>query len=277
MVYTSHGCPIKANKGTGSMEFDYTLTLGEHAIKAQATILNCDDKKVIPLGLPRNDVLLDNVSNGVNNPFATGLNKKVFLWMPTFRKSVQDSLSESKCDTETGLPLFVSEESLEELNSYLRKIESEIIVKIHHLQADKPVFCKHFSNIVFVTDGDLSSKGIQLYEMVGKSDALITDYSSISLDYLMVDKPICYILDDIESYKADRGFVWDNVRDVMPGNHVFDKQQLYDFLLEVVKGEDCFATQRAKVKGFIYGDKCDGGSCERFEKFFLGRFYPNKS
>ena len=247
VIYTSHSCSIKAGKGNGTVGFDYTLILGENAIIPQSKFLRCDANKIIPLGFPRNDVLLGNNSIGKSNPFATGRNEKVLLWMPTFRKSVQDSLTESGCDTETGLPLMVNEDDIKELNGILSEIGMEIIVKIHHLQADKPLFRQLFSNIVFVTDDDLMSKGIQLYEMVGNSDALITDYSSISLDYLLVDKPICYILDDMTSYQNDRGFVWDNVLDIMPGKHVYDKHQFYDFVLEIKNGIDSFSMERAKV------------------------------
>ena len=268
-IYTSHGCAIKAGKGNGTVGFDYTISIGRNAIVAQSKFLRCEENKVIPLGYPRNDLLFKNNSVGRDNPFATGHNEKVLLWMPTFRKSVQDSLSEFGCDTETGLPLIAAYGDIKELNEYLSGIGVEIIVKIHHLQANKPSFKKQFSNIIFVTDDDLSAQGLQLYEIVGKSDALITDYSSISLDYLLIDKPICYILDDMEVYRTDRGFVWDNILDVMPGNQVYDKQQFYDFLLEMKESTDNYAIQRNKVKDFIYGELCDDRSCERFETFFL--------
>jgi len=269
LIYTGHSCSVKAGKGSGTVGFDYTLMIGENTIRPQSRFLQCDEKKIIPLGFPRNDLLLRNSSRGSNNPFATGHNEKVLLWMPTFRKSVQDSLSEQSCDTETGLPLMAKEDDVKDLNKFLLGIGVEIIVKIHHLQADKPVFSKTYSNIIFVTDGDLMKQGIQLYEMIGKTDALITDYSSVGFDYLLLDKPIGYILDDMNSYMADRGFVWDNVLDVMPGSHIYDKQQYYDFLSEMKEGIDNYAMQRARVKDYIYGNIGDDRSCERFETFFL--------
>ncbi len=269
LVYTSHGCAIKAGKGSGTVGFDFTLSIGKNAILPQSKFLQCDENRVIPIGYPRNDLLLGNKGEGGCNPFATGCNKKVLLWMPTFRKSVQDSLSEQSCDTETGLPLIAMEDDVKELNKFLSENSVEIIVKIHHLQSDKPIFCKTYSNIVFVTDDDLRGRGIQLYEMIGKSDALITDYSSVSFDYLLLDKPIAYILDDMDSYQDDRGFVWDNILDVMPGNHIFDKQQLFDFISEIKNGIDSFAMERAKVKDFIYGSVGDDGSCKRIESYFL--------
>ena len=269
LIYTGHSCSIKAGKGNGTTNFDYTLMIGENTIKPQSKFLHCDENKIIPLGFPRNDLLLRNNSMGNSNPFATGRNEKVLLWMPTFRKSVQDSLSEQNCDTETGLPLMAKENDVMELNKFLLEVGVEIIVKLHHLQADKPVFRKTYSNIAFVTDDDLMKRGIQLYEMIGKTDALITDYSSVAFDYLLLDKPIGYILDDMDLYQADRGFVWDNILDVMPGNHIYDKQQFCDFVLETKRGIDNHSIERAKVKDFIYGGIGDDGSCKRFESYFM--------
>ena len=268
LIYTSHGCAIKAGKGDGSLFFDYTLSLGSNVVNAQAAFCGCDKAKIIPLGYPRNDVLFRNVGKGVENPFSSGQNDKVVLWMPTFRASVQTSLSENGCDTQTGLPLFAEKDAIDELNDFLKKNELEIIIKIHHLQAEKPLFREHYSNIVFLTDGEIREAGLQLYEIVGKSDALITDYSSISFDYYLADKPICFVLDDMSSYESDRGFVWDDILQVMPGHHVFEREELYGFLLEVKAGEDRFAITRDDVKHFVFND-ADDRSCERFEKFFM--------
>ena len=188
--------------------------------------------------------------------------------MPTFRASYKNALSENDCDTQTGLPLFAKDEMLNELNDFLSKNQIEIILKIHHLQLEKTIFKKLFSNIIFLTDMEIQSRGLQLYEIVGKSDALITDYSSVSFDYYLVNKPICYILDDIESYQSNRGFVWDDILQVMPGHHINDLNQFYEFLLEVKDGKDIYAEKRNEVMHYVY-DYSDDKSCERFDKFFF--------
>jgi len=269
LIYTSHGCAIKAGKGAGSLHFDYTLSLGKNVIPAQSAFCGCKEEKVIPLGYPRNDILLHNIGSGLDNPFSSGRNQKVLLWMPTFRASGQTAISENECDTQTGLPLFTDNESVDELNRFLAANDLEIILKIHHLQMEKPLFSRRLSNIIFLTDQQIQGKSLQLYEIVGKSDALITDYSSISFDYYLVDRPICYILDDMESYRSDRGFVWDDILQVMPGHHVYEKRSFYDFLLEIKSGKDRYASKRNEVKHFVYDD-CDDLSCERFAKFFFG-------
>ena len=268
LIYLTHGCPMKAGKGDGLLSFDYTVSLGNNVSRAQSLFLGCDEKKIIPLGYSRNDLLIHSVGDGVQNPFSKREANKVVLWMPTFRKSVQESLSEQMCDTETGLPLFSDTASLKELNAFLEKQRMEVLVKIHHLQADKAVFANQYSHVSFVTDEVIRSKGYQLYEIVGKSDALITDYSSVSFDYLLVDKPIGYVLDDLEFYESDRGFVWDNVKEIMPGHHIYTKEQFYGFLIDICKGEDQYRKKRDEVKAFIHSFP-DDKSSERFVSYFL--------
>jgi CDP-glycerol glycerophosphotransferase (TagB/SpsB family) len=268
LIYLTHGCPMKAGKGDGKLSFDFTISLGRNVSKAQSLFLGCDENKIIPLGYSRNDLLIHCIGEGVQNPFSKRKSHKVILWMPTFRQSVQKSLSEQNCDTETGLPLFSDRASLEELDAFLEKQEIEILVKIHHLQADKTVFANQYSSISFVTDEMIRSDGFQLYEIVGKSDALITDYSSVSFDYLLVDKPIGYVLDDIESYESDRGFVWNNVKEIMPGHHIYVKEQFYCFLSDICCGRDRYNKERHEVRDFIHSFP-DDKSSERFISFFF--------
>ena len=51
-------------------------------------------------------------------------------------------------------------------------------------------------------DTDLEQADVQLYETLSFVDALITDYSSVAIDYLLMDRPIAFTLDDYEKYRA---------------------------------------------------------------------------
>ena len=117
-------------------------------------------------------------------------------------------------------------------------------------------------------DSEINERDLQLYEIVGKSDALITDYSSISFDYLLVNKPICYVLDDLSLYKSERGFVWPDILQIMPGYHVYEKTGFYKFLIDINLNKDIYAQQREEIKHYVYNN-CDDKSCERFEEYFL--------
>lgn len=270
-IYIGHGYAIKAGKSSGRQRFnnfDYAFAMGKNAISTQALFIECEEKELLPLGLPRNDLLIRNTGKGIENPFiGEGHYKKVILWMPTFRESVNLNISEQTCATETGLPLFDTDEKVNQLNDYLSKCDCAIILKIHPFQTNKQIFKKKFSNIIIVTNDDIDNINKQLYELVGYSDALLTDYSSISIDYLLLDKPIGYILYDIESYEKDRGFTSDDPRDVMAGDLLYSIENVYDFISNIVEGVDHYKNERDLLRQRVH-DAPKGNSCELICNFF---------
>lgn len=267
-----HGIAIKGLKSIPSTQespfFNYLLCLGKKNIATQAAFLSCRKNIVIPLGYPRNDLLLDNLSSGYLNPFSpTDFRGKLILWMPTFRASINSNLSQQNVDTETGLPLLVSEEILKNFDEILHGMNVVILVKIHHLQAAKVVFNQKYANIIFLTDQDLQKNGLQLYQIVGKSDALISDYSSIAIDYLLADKPMGFILDDMDMYVKSRGaFLYEDIRAVLGGHHIYTLNELQLFIQEIADGKDSKKVYRHQVLSEMI-EYPDNQSCQRIVEF----------
>lgn len=187
--------------------------------------------------------------------------------MPTFRASRVKGLSEVSMDNETGLPLIDNKNKLEKLDQDLFNLGILLMIKVHHLQAEKPIFLNDFRSIVFINDKMLAQKGIQLYEMIGKTDALITDYSSISVDYLLADKPIGYILDDYELYKQSRGFKFDNITDYMPGEHIYTINGFMSFFRSILDHNDRYKQDRKRIISIMHASP-NGYSCEKICSYF---------
>lgn len=269
VVFIGHGYAIKGHKGDGSSchNFDYALATGKEAMVTQAQFVGCDVSKMLPLGLPRNDMLMQNSKPGKDNPFAQGRNfLKVIIWMPTFRETKGD-LSEANCATETGLPLFDTPEKVEKLNDLLHSYNCVVILKLHRLQLEKEIFKRKFSNIIVIGDKEIEELGLQLYQFVGLSDALLTDYSSVSVDYLLLDKPIGYILSDIDMYMKDRGFTSKDPRDVMAGEYIYEENDFNQFIKDLVEGKDKFIEARQKLTQRLHA-AANGDSCKLVCEYF---------
>lgn len=263
-----HGTGVKDIKIKIKDYFDWVLTTGEAGVIPLSTAVGCSPQKTLPLGYPRNDVLLHNIDKGVTNPFCPrGDVSKVVLWMPTFRKSINLSISETACDTSTGLPLLETLEDVISFNKELKQLKTIVLIKIHHLQAWKDFFNNHFSNIIIITDEQLKKHKLQLYQIVGKSDALLTDYSSIMLDYLLTNKPMGFILDDLDKYEKSRGLLFDDVRKVMMGEHIFNKEQLMLFIKHVVTGQDDYKKKREEQKRRAH-NASEGNACKNIVEYF---------
>lgn len=262
-----HGIPFKGIKGhviKKKPPFDIMLCLGDNNIETTARFVGCDESYMRPWGYPRLDLLFSSRDVGKNNPFAPkDFSGKLILWMPTFRKSIASHLSEMTCDNETGLPLLTSVDKLAKFNSFLKTINIVVIVKIHHLQASKEAFNTSYSNLIFLQDKEIADKGYQLYEIVAKSDALLTDYSSVFADYLLMDRPMGFILDDLEAYKKSRGnFMFEPITDVLCGSHIHDYEQLKDFCKDISAGKDETIEFRNRIKKDMVKYP-DGNNCKR--------------
>lgn len=273
-IYLSHGgCPIKGEKRelrtftSSKRSWDFALCRGRDGILPSSKWLCCDPKLVLPLGMARDDIFCKNIGLGYKNPFYNGHSSKLIVWMPTFRKSVKPELSENNSATTTGLPLMQSEEDVYALDSFLKSTDIQLLIKIHPLQEDNPLFKKHFSNITIVTNTILNSINKQTYEVIGYSDALITDYSSVYFDYLITDKPVGFILDDYDEYEKDRGFVFDNPKKIMAGHHIYNVDELKNFFIDILESNDQYIQLRQLIRERFVGEHPEL-TCKRIVEYF---------
>ena len=61
---------------------------------------------------------------------------------------------------------------------------------------------------------------IDNYRLMKYSDALISDYSSAAYSFLLLDRPLAFVLDDIDTYSV--GFLVDNFEDFLPGEKLYN-------------------------------------------------------
>lgn len=278
VVYMTHGCPIKKAKSKSivnpdknyiqKVNFDYALCIGEGAIVPQSIFCMTTPDKILPLGYPRNDeIIRSSESQPLNLDIVDNGNMKTIIWMPTFRQSDIESLSENSSQNASGLPLINGYDDLAALNEECIKHNVNIVIKIHRLQAHFPIFNSVFSNIKFITDNWLDIHNLRLYELLGSMDALITDYSSVYFDFLLLDRPVAFILDDLHKYEIDRGFVFDDVKRIMAGKHIYELADLVDFISDVSHNLDDYKdSRRAICDKFHKNDHSD--SSERICKYF---------
>jgi CDP-glycerol glycerophosphotransferase (TagB/SpsB family) len=108
-------------------------------------------------------------------------------------------------------------------------------------------------------DAYLSSVGLNLYEFLSSSSALITDYSSVYYDYLLTERPIGLNFEDAEEYGAEWGLWYDDVRASLPGHLIDNCDEMVDFIRKVASRDDEYLEKRrALVKS--YGIECKPSS-----------------
>lgn len=259
-----HGIPIKnASTANLSNTFDYILCSSENTKEWFNKFCGADKAQDIVLGYPRNDILFEK-NDSLRKLLKGQSYSKVILCMPTYKQA--------KCwtDSQKIIPYYIqgiyTKDELNSLNTYLQNLNIILIVKIHHLQDTKFLNEVNLSNIMYVKDKQLLNLDIQLYQFLGQADALLTDYSSVYLDYILLDRPIGFLLEDIEDYLKGRGFLFDNYMDFMPGEKIYTYEDLITFINHVGEGVDDYKEERKKVRDYTNKYQ-DGNNCKRLLKF----------
>ena len=257
-----HGCGYKASRNkdrgrfslrtlisTGKMVFDYVLVPGEVFIETKSEFFRCPKEKVLPIGYPRYDLLRQECRAWPRICEELDIREggRVVMWMPTYRQTGDASYKEGQMKNQYWLPLLHSDEELAELDRQCARRGITLLIKKHRSQAVFHGDNGRFSSIRFLDDSDLERWNTQLYLMLPHTDALITDYSSIAVDYLLLDKPIAFTLDDYEEYKQLRGFVFEDALAYMPGHHIFETDQLEAFFDDICAGNDRYRDDRRRL------------------------------
>ena len=242
MYVAWHGMPLKDMMGEKPTQTKCTfLNMTSHFFDNQmygAVAIPEGDNPAH--GLARNDALLHN-TDILKYLKLDGFNK-VYLWMPTFRKSIQSYHIEGK-KYEYGIPL-VDTETLKKIDVILQKHNNVLILKLHPLSQDIPGYLG-LKNIINLKDEEFNSKYV-LYDLVAQADVLLTDYSSVYIDFLLTNMPIWFVYDDIQEYRSSRGFAFEPAEEYMPGPHICSSEKLIEYFDD--KYEDVYLSKRIEVK-----------------------------
>lgn len=267
-VYLTHGSVgLKAFKGKVNLPQNLTYCLMpseylEYILKDQYQINNTDIKSVV-LGYPMHDLLYMPLKKELHKITDKHYNK-VILWMPTFRKGKAFGRNDSSFEEPLGIPIFYDLKSLAELNHRLKLENALLIIKIHPMQDKETIKVKDMSNIK-VLDGDSVRKlNVDNYRLMKDADALISDYSSAAYDYLHLDRPIGFTVDDAKEYKL--GFIVDPPEQLMGGQIIMNQLDFINFINSVLRNEDPYKNKRHEVFDKVFKFH-DGNSCQRLADF----------
>ena len=241
-----HGSPLK--KTDGYVEYDtcdYVITQSTFFNKIVSDSLQVPIEKMVALGFPRTDILVGNT--GVLNALGVHRNQKVMVWMPTFRKNKNTDVEFGSLNT-LGVPLLDSGEKFEQLNKRLEESNVLLIIKLHPVEDTSNMLLSEYTNIWFLNDADLEKKGVTVYGLLAESDALLTDYSSVYYDYLLTDKPIGLVVDDLAEYGKRNGFFYGEYKDFVKGSYIECLDDFFAFIYNIEHNIDPDKEERQWAK-----------------------------
>lgn len=262
-IFTTHG-PFKIKKAQVNVEFWHGIPLKKMGLMANNTDYKADFKtakkwnqitdivssssslyettmtacvgvsgqKYQAFGFPRIDALFaPKVTKqellkdlfGAENSTA-----KIGIYMPTFRfeldnKTVMNMIA-------AGNFFAFDDFDGDQLNQELKAQNQYLIIKLHPYEQQYFQDKINYSNIVFLTNEYLNQKNIDLYQMLGSTDYLLTDFSSIYFDYLHLNKPIYFVENYRDDYLKARGILFEPYDEITPGAKISTQQDLVEVL-----------------------------------------------
>lgn len=241
-----HGSPLK-NIGAGinqpmHPETDsFFLCASPFMAEINKKCFLISDKQVFIGSNPRNDIML----SPNQHPYVDELKKdgrKLVVFMPTFRNSKELGRNDSDRD----FPLL-NDNNIGEFDRFLGRLNLTFLVKPHPYQDNISLFEKDFKNIRVIKNDGIHRLGMTLYQLLGHADALVSDFSSVYFDYLLLNRPIGFVIDDMERYGDNRGFTIERPLDLMPGEKISDIEGLKNFLAGFLIGNDTWIEERERV------------------------------
>lgn len=261
-----HGCGFKTRVNFVRCEkrYEYTTVVSDLYAKIHADIYGLRDNQVLVTGYAKEDWLFHPVDKEKLKDIGIPDAKKYLFWLPTFRSTDKklEQLNEYSVESEVGLPIVDSFEKLKILNDILIGKDMVLVVKLHPFQSVDSINCGAFSNIRLLDNGVLADNDIQINQLLGYADALISDYSSAAVDYLLLNRPIAFTLDDVDEYENSRGFVFDDIRSMLPGKEIYQWDDFIQYVVEIGNGVDLSLEKRSRIRSHMH-NFYDDKSCER--------------
>jgi len=278
-LFLCHGSKTKKTRGRYEIgeNVDY-VNVQSHFFDDIITYeYNCPADKLVYLGYPRCDWLFEQEEAVRAKVRRLDLNAdRYVVWLPTFRKhkkANRDNQMSLEKYGSMGMPLVYSAGDLKKLNDFLAETNTCILFKPHPAQDISSLKAANLSHIRIINDRELADRGLQLYEVLAGSDGLITDYSSVYFDYLLLDRPIATTTDDIEEWKQMTGFAFDL-------DAFYDRsttrcptlESLMGFLGDIRTGHDEKAAGRREIREMtnLWNDGNSAGRVAEFIKEKIG-------
>ncbi len=220
-------------------------------------------RKFLESGYPRNDIFFKNKPDEldlleadtesidrINDMRNHGY--KAILYAPTLGDPMGNSIKAG----------FLN---LAKISSFAQKHKLLFVFKFHP-SADCCDESAHYENIIFYN----SHKDIQ--PLLSITDVLVTDYSSVYMDYLLLDRPIVFFAYNREKHlEAQEGLIF-NYESVTPGPVCISQNQLQEAIINsVILHKDDFAKQREQLKKLTFKYE-DGMASERIWNFITKEF-----
>ena len=203
---------IRTLETEGNKKLTYVVCSSEQVADIYSEAFGVSRYKVLPLGAPRVDAFFKKVNEerlrcDFDKLYPECKGKKLVLYAPTFRDNHADDLR------------LLDSIDIKGFNERFGE-EYRLLVRLH------PQVHSSVADLSGATDVSDYKK---LEVLIRLADIMITDYSSICMDFALLEKPIYFYAFDLDKYVSDRSF-YEDYESYVPGPVARDFQTLLNLI-----------------------------------------------
>ncbi|MCK4911133.1 MAG: CDP-glycerol glycerophosphotransferase family protein [Thermodesulfovibrionales bacterium] len=234
---------------------NFLIATARETRRIYASIFPIPKERIVVTGYPRHDAFFDGES-ALTWPRKDKLATKI-LYAPTFRVTTDKELA------------LISDYGFDHgmIEDFLVRHNAELYIRLHpsHDNASGMEIVRKIeecSRIHFFNQGDIT-------ELMRDFDIVVSDYSSVYLDFIFMDRPVVFAAFDLEDYVKHIGFYYD-YSESSPGPKAGDWPEVMAFIEEAMEEPDKYAADRKRVREFFH-DFYDGDNSRRVFEEILRR------
>lgn len=274
-----HGMPIKtvgyAEKNITSIRLENYSRIGRYAhffvtsdvfAVSFSYCFRAAPNQIHVTGQARTDCILNPCKNARDYASRSfGKFSKIMLYAPTYKeKKIGNSREIKKAFNNI---FYLDDFNQEDFFNYLKEKNILILMKPH--PQDEFFYRAYLKNtrmpenLKIIFDSDLKREDFYFYELFNFCDLMISDYSSITVDFLITAKPVIYLTSVVDEYIETRGMVLsDNYRHLLIGDKAGTYAELKGAIDRNIYENRKSKADRLKELSLLH-KYFDGNSCSR--------------
>ncbi|MDO5555813.1 MAG: CDP-glycerol glycerophosphotransferase family protein [Clostridia bacterium] len=249
------------------LNLDYVVVPSQFSRLIFSSVFDINVQRVVSLGYCRDDYLFNcDGKKLLKNLFDIDISKynKILCYLPTFRIGCNRTDSYNIWDYNL---LDLQDYEEEELYKYLEENNYLLLIKKHPSE-ESIIQIPKSKNVIIIDDEILNKNFISIYEILNAVDLLIADYSSVYVEYLLLERPVLFLHKNLEEYKKKRGIILDNINFWSPGPQITTLQS-FKKEIDCLLSDDNYYSQERKTFKTIMFDNNYKNVCKKTFEFFI--------
>jgi len=243
--------------------YDLIISSGPKVTDRFESAFKINRSNIVETGYPRMDIISSEksaYSKTQLHSYHDDTIEKIILYAPTHRGegTMEDDM--------------LSYLDFDKFNEFLQNHKTIMLIKMHYYESTNINFhsISEYSHIHLLDSHEIND----INRVLNHIDVLITDYSSVFYDFLVLDRPILFAPFDLEEYQKIDRELYEDYTNATPGPICQNWNEIQSQLEKYFSGGDTYQTERKEIFK-QYFNYCDDRNSERIVDTVINHLTPS--